>query len=1011
MKKILIHLSDLHFCENREEDQNIVLDEFFKDLSKQITKHHDSKFYIAFSGDIVLAGSNNELYEKFYSQFDKELNRINISRNQRICVPGNHDVSQEFIKNNEVSHEGLVNQDIKENKFNDFLQEDPYTLKTKFDNYVNFEEKFAYYGVMQDILSGTGWELDNNIGVYCLNSAVFSSGGHNNICDKGRLAINTRSISKWTLESNKKIKILIMHHPLDWLNEWSQIELKKLLHNKFNLLLTGHIHDQSMYHYLNKDSTLVECSAPPLLTNKKGPLGYAFVTIFGDKLLDIHYRQWTKNYKFVTGVNFSNTDDGKILISDHIDSDNSINFLSHIFNNRLEESLRSFSSQPIVWVEPLLSNKNEFSFSEDNNDQLLPSDIISNPRSILIKAPPQFGLTCLAHYITKESWNLNKFLWFYLDFKNISSSKRVDRIIKKELNNLGINLNDVNGVILDSWNVIENEAFKILERIVDCFNNLPFLLMQTIDDLQFVIDSDKSNTINDFEILYLLPLNRNRIRKVVSSYNKEIHIDEEDKVISKVVSDLDVLNIHRTPLNCITLLKVAENYFDTSPVNRTKLLEMVLFILFNMDEIPTYKTKPDLKDCEYVLGRFCEKLIRENRNKFTRNEFLDDLNKFCSERLIELEVEVVFDILHINQIIIKRESQFSFRFTYWIFYFSAQRMHHSVDFTNYVFENKRYASFPQIIEFYTGIDRRREDALNIMFNDLKEVCKDVEFKVGLPDDMNPYRLAEWKVDSEDFHKIKDDISENVLNSNLPQSVKDQYADLEYDPSKPYVQSLQEILHEYSMVLLIHTIKAASRALRNSDYVNPDLKIKLLSEISRSWLQVSKVLIVLTPLLAYQGSAVFEGTNFILYGYFGTNIKERITNILNLIPDNIVKHFKNDLFSKKLGPLIYKLINEESNELIKHEFILLLINEKPRNWVKYVEKYISDISYKSFYLFDIFNLLCMQYKFSFATQHQLEELKYLIKMSLSKHEYNIKNPRIHTIKNIPNKILPKRLIDD
>jgi hypothetical protein len=77
-----------------------------------------------------------------------------------------------------------------------------------------------------------------------------------------------------------------------------------------------------------------------------------------------------------------------------------------------------------------------------------------------------------------------------------------------------------------------------------------------------------------------------------------------------------VLNLHRTPLNCLTLLKVSEIDFDESPVNRSEMIKRVLFLLFNIDDVPTYKTRPDLKDCEYVLGYFCEHLIRDGAYSF-----------------------------------------------------------------------------------------------------------------------------------------------------------------------------------------------------------------------------------------------------------------------------------------------------------------------------------------------------------------------------------------------------------
>lgn len=74
MTKKIIHLSDLHFRQNWEEDQGIVLEAFFKDLAKQIEQWDSSNFYIAFSGDVVQSGGTPDLYDSFLDQFDTELN-------------------------------------------------------------------------------------------------------------------------------------------------------------------------------------------------------------------------------------------------------------------------------------------------------------------------------------------------------------------------------------------------------------------------------------------------------------------------------------------------------------------------------------------------------------------------------------------------------------------------------------------------------------------------------------------------------------------------------------------------------------------------------------------------------------------------------------------------------------------------------------------------------------------------------------------------------------------------
>lgn len=500
---------------------------------------------------------------------------------------------------------------------------------------------------------------------------------------------------------------------------------------------------------------------------------------------------------------------------------------------------------------------------------------------------------------------------------------------------------------------------------------------------------------------------RTQIRKVVSEYNKVKDIGDEDAILNKVITDLDQLNIHRTPQNCLTLLKVSENHFDERPVNRTKLLEMVLFVLFNLDGIPTYKTRPDLKDCEYILGAFCEDMIRKNIYHFSRNFFLTELQNICKTKFIDLEVDVVFDVLMYNNIITERNEEYVFRSSFWIFYFGAKRMQIDKSFCDYIFESKKYIAFPEIIEFYTGIDRNRKDALEILTRDISQTCDVVFNKVGIPDNINPFVHAKWMPTEAGLQKMHNEIGESVLKSKLPDEVKDQYADRDYDQIRPYDQSVRDILEEYSLLSLMSKIKATSRALRNSDYVDPIVKKKALDEILRGWEQVSKVLFALTPILAIRGEAVFEGADFTLRGDFGTSQEEREKRILFVIPINVVGYFKDDLYSAKLGPLLFDKLANETNHVKRHQIALTIILERPRGWKSSIEGYIVSLNKDSFFLYETVNTLRAKYRFDFVDESTLKEISYLIKMGLAKHQFGEKNPGLDKILKISNSALPHR----
>jgi len=262
MRTAIVHLSDIHYRRNWDENHGVVFRAFFKDLRKQVKLLGSTNVYMVLSGDVVMAGQDADCYDEITSKFDAELTALNIPKSHRICVPGNHDVSTTQIEFNRVDHEGVVSQGLNESSFNDYTDKPLDVFESKFAEYRAFESRFADYVALGTSLTGSGWEIANNVGVYCLNSAFFSSGGLKGsdgckLDDRGRLAVNTRNLHSWNIDCKACCKILVMHHPLDWLTEWAQREIRTLLDNDFALCLSGHAHNQLVFHSINKERSLV----------------------------------------------------------------------------------------------------------------------------------------------------------------------------------------------------------------------------------------------------------------------------------------------------------------------------------------------------------------------------------------------------------------------------------------------------------------------------------------------------------------------------------------------------------------------------------------------------------------------------------------------------------------------------------------------------------------------------------------------------------------------------------
>jgi 3',5'-cyclic AMP phosphodiesterase CpdA len=102
----ILHLSDLHFAEKIEKDQNIVLSALAPCITSAAIGQID---LVIFSGDLAYSGSQIE-FEKARTEFiDKVLAATNLSNERLIVCPGNHDIDRRIVRKYPYVETGLVN--------------------------------------------------------------------------------------------------------------------------------------------------------------------------------------------------------------------------------------------------------------------------------------------------------------------------------------------------------------------------------------------------------------------------------------------------------------------------------------------------------------------------------------------------------------------------------------------------------------------------------------------------------------------------------------------------------------------------------------------------------------------------------------------------------------------------------------------------------------------------------------------------------------------------------------
>ena len=139
-------------------------------------------------------------------------------------------------------------------------------------------------------------------------------------------------------------------------------------------------------------------------------------------------------------------------------------------------------------------------------------------------------------------------------------------------------------------------------------------------------------------------------------------------------------------------------------------------------------------------------------------------------------MEVLFAFLVIKNVLVRKGADFGFRFSYWLYYFAAHRMHHDQVFSAFILSDGRYAAYPELIEFYAGIDRRRSDAVACLITDLARMNSDFLTRTRIASNLNPFGHATWSPDQAALKQLQDEVTNSMTQSALPAAVKDAVAD-------------------------------------------------------------------------------------------------------------------------------------------------------------------------------------------------------------------------------------------
>jgi predicted MPP superfamily phosphohydrolase len=294
----ILHTSDLHASLESPEDRVLIVEAMLADAEVHA---NDRPIDLAvFSGDLADKGRPEEFDLGRELLLDKLTARLDVTPERIVIVPGNHDVNRDEIRGR---FERALAETLTAHADVDELLADDRDLADALQRLAQWQEFRANSLVgapaddEQPLAAARRLELGGaQLGIVTLNSAWRSSGKD----DKGILLVGASEAER-ALDAVRDcaVKLVVMHHPLEWLHGFEADRLRSLFEVHNAIVLTGHEHDPDPHATKSPRGEAVYLQAGCLYESREYPNSYFVVDIDPeDRTVTVKIRRWSER----TGV-------------------------------------------------------------------------------------------------------------------------------------------------------------------------------------------------------------------------------------------------------------------------------------------------------------------------------------------------------------------------------------------------------------------------------------------------------------------------------------------------------------------------------------------------------------------------------------------------------------------------------------------------------------------------------------------------------------------------------------
>jgi predicted MPP superfamily phosphohydrolase len=956
-----LHLSDLHLNIKRSDhDQKAVLDALCKDIEENVSKPIDLIF---FTGDLIGKGAYTDDFEAKITEgfVDRILVAAKLTDESIVFCPGNHDV--ELSVRDDIYELGLQAKLSSKPSLHSFIDQHESHVNAfqVMQKYNKFSEKFGSGAALKrtPLFSSFKFNVQGvEVGVAALNSAWRATGRAND-ADCGSLLLGERQV-EIAVEPivECKVKIALMHHPLNWLAARDFQHVQRAIARNFDILLHGHVHETEGLSLVAPYSNLIVCGAGCLYQSREYFNGYSILEV---DLPNNIFRQEAREYYsarhcFDSTARFSNNGIFESsLRGDSKDNlflpEKSVERISDAINRQLVSSAISEVAPADIgdlFVEPRLSKlaPNKLEANASSVGKKLP--LLGMPElelqggSFFIWGRSESGKTTILNYLAVRvirTTALSGKVAFVIDGRYITS---VDSAIKamvafcdgafkrseiERALEVGRAVVFIDNCPLDAKTV----EFTELVKFTRLYCKSKFIFSANEEARLTLVKNELPDLGIEVQELFLQPFTRKQVRTLIQKWFG--HGEEEcSGIVDEVLRLTAKLRLPRSPFLMSMVLWLSEKKIAFSPVNYATLIEGFIDGLLEKlsdsnfrSEIYTFRIK------QHFLCELAAKLSGDPQKSISRLSLEQfSVDYFTSRPQPNAKPLELLDHFLARGVLFQVGDEIRFKLECFREYFVAKRMLENKNYLDECVSGGNLLTFINELDYYSGLKQDDIQLLEITKSRLDEYYKSSKLEIFSGDYprvasheasiINEIRdrmvdLVRLKPSVQERERILDDFDEAQFGKTLNVDTPAETVSGPTNHTQAKLLMYDEKYADYMRSLIL-----TSKVLRNSELVgDADLIRKMFAICIEHW---SKNVIFALAQLDILGSE--RGW---LDSSDGKGIPPHALNaIRTIIPVFFVQVMKDSLGTGKLADVMHAFITDPANEELPVLLTTLLYGE-------------------------------------------------------------------------------------